>query len=324
MLTFDMIRTAADALVGVTRVTPLLESDLLNTRLGFRLLIKPECLQRTGSFKMRGAYTKIASLTKAERASGVVAFSSGNHAQGVAAAAMAMGVRATIIMPADAPAIKLRNTAEYGAEVITYDRETGDRAQIAKDVADRTGAVMVPPYDDYMLMSGQGTVGLEIAEQLDQLGVSADALVCPAGGGGLIAGVATAFAEMSAKTKIYSAEPENFDDTRRSLQAGERVGNEPGHSSVCDSIVTQTPGALTFPINQKLLSGGFVVTDDQALSAIHVLLDEMKVLAEPGGAVAFAAALNQADHMAGKTVVAIVSGGNADLQSALCRKDSPT
>ncbi len=316
MLTFAKIQTAARMLKDVTRVTPLLESELLNARLGFRLLIKPECLQKTGSFKIRGAFVTIASLSEEQRQAGVVAFSSGNHAQGVAAAAAVMRVEATIIMPSDAPAIKLQNTAAYGAKVITYDRETGDRAQIAKDIADATGAVMVPPYDDYALMSGQGTVGLEIAQQLQDLGTQADVLICPVGGGGLIAGTATAIKELSPRTKTYSAEPEHFDDTKRSLEAGERIGNAPGHSSICDSIVTQIPGALTFPINQQLLSGGYRVTNAETVGAMKTLSQELKIISEPGGSVAVAAAIQNQDDLAGKTVVAVVSGGNIDLDTA--------
>lgn len=315
MLDFDMIAKAARTLKGVTRVTPLLESELLNKRIGFRLLVKAECLQRTGSFKIRGAYVKIASLTDAERAAGVVAFSSGNHAQGVAAAASELGVASTIVMPDDAPAVKLRNTVEYGAKVITYDRVTGDRAKIARDVAEETGAVLVPPYDDYVLMSGQGTIGLEIANQLEQRNITADALVCPAGGGGLIAGIATAMRELAPETLVYSAEPENFDDTRRSLIAGERIGNEPGYDSICDSIVTQIPGEKTFPINKKLLAEGFSVSEADVVAAMQALANDLKIVAEPGGAAAAAAVLRNRERWKGKTVVAVVSGGNVDLDT---------
>lgn len=315
MLTFDMILEAARVLRGVTRVTPLLESELLNRRLGFRLLIKAECLQRTGSFKMRGAFVKIASLTVTERAAGVVAFSSGNHGQGVAAAAKAMGVKSTIVMPQDAPAIKLKNTADYGAMVVTYNRETGDRAQIARDLAEKTGAVLVPPYDDYILMSGQGTIGLEVEGQLSELGAAADALICPVGGGGLIAGVATAMSNLSPQVKVYAAEPEYFDDTRRSLDQGARVGNLPGHQSICDSIVTQIPGERTFPINQKLLSGGFAVSDAETVAAMRLLANEMKITAEPGGAAGVAAVLQSRAMWSGRTVVVVVSGGNVDLEA---------
>lgn len=315
MLDFEMISKAARTLKGVTRVTPLLESELLNKQLGFRLLVKAECLQRTGSFKIRGAYVKIASLSDQERSSGVVAFSSGNHAQGVAAAATELGVLSTIVMPEDAPAVKLRNTAEYGAKVITYDRITGDRAKIAQDVAEQTGAVLVPPYDDYVLMSGQGTIGIEIANQLSQRNISADALVCPAGGGGLIAGVATALKELAPETVLYSAEPEHFDDTRRSLVAGERIGNDPGHSSICDSIVTQIPGEKTFPINKSLLAGGFAVSESDVYLAMQALADHLKLVSEPGGAAAVAAVMHDAENWKGKTVVAVVSGGNVDLDA---------
>ncbi|AYG64162.1 threonine/serine dehydratase [Rhizobium jaguaris] len=315
MLEFSMILKASQVLAGVTRVTPLLESELLNRKIGFRLLVKAECLQRTGSFKIRGAYVKIASLSTEERAAGVVAFSSGNHAQGVAAAATEMGVPATIVMPEDAPAVKLRNTAEYGAKVITYDRVTGDRAKIARDIAAETGATLIPPYDDYVLMSGQGTIGLEVADQLAKLKTSADALVCPVGGGGLIAGIATAMAQASPGTKIYAAEPEHFDDTKRSLVAGKRIGNEPGHSSICDSIVTQIPGENTFPINQKLVAEGYAVSEADVIAAMHTLADDLKIVAEPGGATAVAAVLRDRKRWRGKTVVAIVSGGNVDLDT---------
>ena len=315
MLNFEMISKASRTLKGVTRITPLLESELLNKRIGFRLLVKAECLQRTGSFKIRGAYVKIASLTEAQRACGIVAFSSGNHAQGVAAAASELGIVATIVMPDDAPAIKLRNTSEYGARVITYDRVTGDRAKIARDLAEKTGAVLVPPYDDYILMSGQGTIGLEVANQLGQRDIAADALVCPAGGGGLIAGIATAMRELSPKTLIYSAEPENFDDTRRSLIAGERIGNEPDHNTICDAIVTQIPGEKTFPINKALVSEGFSVSDADVISAMKILAKDLKVISEPGAATAVAAVLRDQERWKGKTVVAVVSGGNVDLET---------
>ena len=313
MLDFKMIARAAQVLDKVARVTPLVESELLNRELWLRLLIKAESLQRTGSFKIRGAFVKIASLSVEERAAGVVAFSSGNHAQGVAAAATAMGIRSTIVMPGDAPAVKLRNTIEYGARVVTYDRRTGDRAQIAADIAAETGATLIPPYDDYVLMSGQGTVGLETARQLAELGASADALICPAGGGGLIAGVATAFQQLSPSTAIFSAEPEHFDDTRRSLIAGERVANEPGHESICDSIVTQIPGDKTFSINRGLLAGGFAVSEASVIAAMRTVADQMKIVAEPGAATSIAAVSNNRSKWQGRTVVAIVSGGNVDL-----------
>ena len=317
MLTFDMIAQAAERLQGVVNQTPLLESPLLNNALGFRLLIKPECLQKTGSFKIRGAYNKIASLDDRQRKAGVVAYSSGNHAQGVAAAANAKGVTAKIVMPADAPRIKLDNTAQWGAEVITYDRQTGDRAEIARDIAEKTGATLVPPYDDYYLMAGQGTAGLELAEQLDVLGVKADRVICPVGGGGLIAGLSTAMLSRHEDTEIWAAEPRNFDDTKRSLAAGMALSIEPGHSSICDSIVTARPGKLTFPINLKTLSGGYSVNEPDVVAAMRIIFAELKVVAEPGGAVSVAAALSNEEALQGQTVVALVSGGNVDMDSFL-------
>ena len=317
MLTFDMISQAAKQLKDVVIRTPLFESPLLNNALGFRLLIKSECLQKTGSFKIRGAYNKIASLNARQREAGVVAYSSGNHAQGVAAAASKMGVGAKIVMPADAPRIKLDNTAQWGAEVIIYDRQTGDRAEIAREIAEKTGATLVPPYDDYQLMAGQGTAGLEIVEQLDALGVHADRVICPVGGGGLIAGLSTAMLERHADTEIWAAEPLNFDDTKRSLEARTALPIDPGHSSICDSIVTTRPGNLTFPINLKNLSGGYSVNEPDVIAAMRILFTELKIIAEPGGAVSVAAAFSHKEALQGQTVVALVSGGNVDIDSFL-------
>ena len=317
MLTFDMISQAAKRLQDVVNRTPLFESPLLNNTLGFRLLIKSECLQKTGSFKIRGAYNMIASLNAKQREAGVVAYSSGNHAQGVAAAASKMGIGAKIVMPADAPRIKLNNTAQLGAEVIIYDRQTGDRAEIARKIAEKTGATLVPPYDDYQLMAGQGTAGLEIGEQLDALSLQADRIICPVGGGGLIAGLSTAILARHADTEIWAAEPVNFDDTKRSLEARTALSIELGHSSICDSIVTARPGKLTFSINLKNLSGGYSVTEQDIITAMRILFTEFKVIAEPGGAVAVAAALSDKELLQGQTVVALVSGGNVDIDSFL-------
>ena len=312
VFSFDMIKTAAGRLDKVVAPTSLLESDRVNEKLQARVLLKPECLQKTGSFKLRGAYNKIASLTDAERAAGVVAFSSGNHAQGVAAAAKALGVRATVIMPEDAPLIKQRNTREYGAEVILYDRYTESREELARITMEESGAILVPPYDDHEIMAGQGTVGLELAHQLEEIDVVAEHLICPAGGGGLIAGISTAFSKLSPATKIYSAEPENFDDTKRSLECGERVENEPGFTSICDSIVTQMPGILTFDVNKSLLSGGYALTELEVKHAMLLLFEEFKIVTEPGGAVAFAAALCNRMEFEGNSLAIVISGGNID------------
>lgn len=317
MLTGEMITHAAERLQDLVLRTPLMESPLLNSALGFRILIKSECLQKTGSFKIRGAYNKIISLNKTQREAGVVAYSSGNHAQGVAAAASVTRVAAKIVMPSDAPRIKLENTARWGAEVITYDRQTGDRAKIAKEITEKTGATLVPPYDDYELMAGQGTVGLEIAEQLDAIGVQADRVICPVGGGGLAAGLSVAMHSRHQGTEIWAAEPRNFDDTKRSLEAGTALPIIPGQSSICDSIVTAQPGKLTFPINLKTLSGGYAVDETEVLSAMRILFNELKIVAEPGGAVSLAAALSNKQALQGQTVVALVSGGNVDMDSFL-------
>ena len=313
MLTPDMIRRAADHLEGVVIRTPLLESPLLNDELGFRLLVKPECLQKTGSFKIRGAAYRVSRLSETQCRAGLVAYSSGNHAQCMAAAAGSRGIPATIVMPADAPRIKLDNTAKWGAELVLYDRETDDRAGIAASIAGETGAILVPPYDDYDLMAGHGTVGLEIVEQLDAIGARADRVICPVGGGGLIAGLSTAILASHAETGIYAAEPEHFDDTRRSLDAGTILSNEPGPGSICDSIVTDRPGALTFPINLKNLSGGYVVSEAEVISAMRRLFAGFKIVAEPGGAAAVAAALANRETLSGQIVVAVVSGGSVDM-----------
>lgn len=310
-----MITKAAEVLNGIVRRTPLLESERVNHFLGFRLLVKAECLQITGSFKIRGAYAKLSSLTDAQRKAGVVTFSSGNHGQGVAAAAASFGVPATVVMPSDAPITKLRNTQESGAHVVTYDRLTGDRAKIAQDIADKSGATVIPPYDDYVVMAGQGTIAIETIRQLSELATSLDFLVCPVGGGGLVAGIGTALAELSPLTAVCSAEPEDFDDTRRSIIARKRLENPPGGRSICDSIVTPTPGEKTFPINMKLLSLGIAVPEREVVAAMKLLAEEMKIIAEPGGAVAVAAAIAQRTKWGGKTVVAVVSGGNVDLSA---------
>ncbi|MEQ9491203.1 MAG: threonine/serine dehydratase [Alphaproteobacteria bacterium] len=310
--TIGDIEAAALTLNGKAVWTPLLESPLLNQRLGGRLLVKPECLQRTGSFKFRGAFNRISNLSKQETAGGVIAYSSGNHAQGVAAAAGVLGLPAVIVMPEDAPAIKIRNTRALGAEVVTYDRFGEDREAIADRIAAERGAAIVRPYDDPYIIAGQGTVGLEIAEDLEKLGVMADAVLAPCGGGGLISGTATALAAKCPDTPVYAVEPAEFDDTRRSLESGERQGNADGLSSICDALLSKMPGKLTFPINRALLAGAFGISDEQALAAMAVAFADLKLVVEPGGAVALAACLNGMVPLQGQCVVAVLSGGNVD------------
>jgi threonine dehydratase len=315
MIEISDIHRAAERLRGNVVRTPLIESDWLNNTLGGRVLFKAECLQRTGSFKIRGATNKLSSLDENERHRGVVAYSSGNHAQGVAAAAKLMEIEATIVMPRDVPEIKLANTRAYGASVVLYERETEDREAIAGDIARREGFVIVPPYNDELIIAGQGTVGLEILQQLQQGAIQADAILCPCGGGGLIAGVATAIKSSMPEIEIFAVEPQGFDDTRRSLLAGERLANAPGMSSICDAIVTPTPGELTFEINQKLLAGGFAVSDQAVIEAMQQAFTRLKLVVEPGGSVGLAALLSGAFPLEGRTVVVILSGGNMDIQS---------
>ncbi|MEH6526353.1 MAG: threonine/serine dehydratase [Sneathiella sp.] len=310
--TYQSILEAAQNLRGIARKTPLLESHALNKEIGARLLLKCETLQHTGSFKFRGAYNTLSRLSPDQKKNGVFAYSSGNHAQGVALSAQMLGIRATILMPEDTPQIKMDNTRGYGAKVITYDRYTESREEIGRKIADENGLTLVKPYDNHFVISGQGTTGIEIAEQLIEQNASADICVCPAGGGGLIAGASLALQELSPSTKVYSAEPEYFDDTKISLERGTRVANASGNKSICDAIVTPMPGEITFPVNKKTLSGGLMVTDSEAKSAIRAAFHHFKCVVEPGGAVALAALLTNKVDIKGKTVVAVASGGNVD------------
>lgn len=310
--TAEDVDAAAARLAPVVRQTPLLESDRLNDRLGGRLLIKPECLQRTGSFKFRGAYNRISQLDDAAKKRGVVAFSSGNHAQGVAAAARMLGVSATIVMPSDAPAIKIANTKADGATVVPYERADANRAEIARKLVAETGATLVPPYDDPHIIAGQGTVGRETAGQAAELGIQFDVFLAPCSGGGLISGCALAFSAASPTTEIYSVEPEGFDDTARSLASGERQEIEPGAASICDALLVETPGDITFAINQRLLTGGLAVSDDETRRAMQVIFQEFKLAAEPSGATALAAVLEGRIEAKGRTIAVVISGGNVD------------
>jgi threonine dehydratase len=306
------LEAAARRLAGKAVLTPLLESALLNDRLGGRLLVKAETLQRTGSFKFRGACNRIALIPEADRARGVIAYSSGNHAQGVAAAARLFGIPATIVMPSDAPRIKLANTKALGASVVLYDRVREAREEIGARLAAETGATLVKPYDDPGVIAGQGTAGLEIADQAAAIGAAVDACVVCCGGGGLVAGVALGLSARGSGAAVLAAEPAGFDDTARSLAAGRRIGNEPGGKSFCDAILTPIPGEVTFEVNRRLLAGGVAVTDAEVADAMRVAFEHLKIVVEPGGAVAIAAALSGKVPVAGRTVVAVASGGNVD------------
>ncbi len=309
---FSDLRAAAERLRGQAMVTPLLSSAMLDAMTGMRLLLKAECLQVTGSFKFRGAYNAISAMPTELRKAGVVACSSGNHAQGVAEAARRFGIAATIVMPTNAPQLKIDRTRRSGATIVPYDRATGDRDDIADEISQSTGAQLVHPYDNPFVIAGQGTCGLEICDQLDALGQVPDRVLVCTGGGGLTAGVTLAIHERFPDARIYSCEPEGFDDHRRSLQAGERVENTLRGGSACDALLSPSPGEMTFAINRQHLSGGFAVSDSQAFEAMRVAFEEMKIVLEPGGAVALAAALANAGNWQGETVVCVLSGGNAD------------
>ena len=309
----DDIHDAAGRIAGLAVRTPLLSSPQIDARFGAQVLFKPECLQRTGSFKFRGACNAIASLSEADAARGVVAFSSGNHAQGVAAAATAFGSSAKIVMPADAPAIKLGNTAAFGGEVITYDRYTEDRAAIAAAVADAEGRTLIPPFDYGPVIAGQGTVGLEIAADLAARDLTPDIVLCPCGGGGLIAGMSLAVTERFPDADIWAVEPDGYDDTMRSLRSGTREQADTGQPSICDALLSPSPGELTFAINERTLAGGIGVAEDKVREAMRVAFRDLKLVVEPGGAVGLAALLSgQPSDIAGKTVVVVISGGNVD------------
>jgi len=311
---FADVEAAAGRLAGHAITTPLIESPALNERLGGRVLIKPETLQRVGAFKFRGAYNRLSQLTTAERVGGVVAFSSGNHAQGVALAARLLAMPALIVMPADAPKVKVTATRAYGAEVRFYDRATDDREALAAAAAVERRAVVVPAFDDPHIIAGQGTVGLEIAQQAQALGASVDLLLGPVGGGGLMAGASLAMSALSPATQLFGVEPAGFDDTRRSFEAGERVGAPPAPRSLCDALESPMPGVLTFPILRRNLTGLLAVTDAEVAEAMRVAFITLKLVVEPGGAVALAALLAGKADLKGKTAAIILSGGNVDSE----------
>lgn len=306
---------AAARLKGLAVETPLLRSDALDAAAGVPVFVKAECLQRTGSFKFRGAYNRLSRLSAEERTAGVVAFSSGNHAQGVADAARLVGCPAVIVMPADAPAIKVEATRAYGAEVVLYDRFTQSREAIAARIGEERSAVVVPSFDDPFIIAGQGTVGLETARQLETLGLTATDLICPVSGGGLMAGIGLGFEPLSPGARLWSAEPAGFDDHARSLVAHERVSNRAEARSLCDALLAPQPGALTWPINSARLAGGLAASDEEALAAMAFAFRHLKVVLEPGGAVALAALLAGRLPHRGGVVVVVASGGNVDPET---------
>jgi threonine dehydratase len=309
---FADVQEAAARLDGRAVRTPLIESPALNACAGGRVLLKPEALQVSGSFKFRGAYNRISRLSEAERARGVVAYSSGNHAQGVAAAARIVGAPALIVMPSDAPAVKVAGVRAFGGEVRFYDRWTESREAIGAEIARERGSVLVPPFDDFHVIAGQGTVGLELAEQAEALGARLDAVYCGASGGGLIAGVGLSLEALTPQTALYVVEPEAYDDHRRSLEAGERTTHEKGAVSICDALMAPLPGEITFPINRERLKGALGVSDAEVAEAMRFAFSTLKLVVEPGGAVSLAALLAGKIDVGGKTIGVVLSGGNVD------------
>ncbi|MFN4143812.1 threonine/serine dehydratase [Aestuariivirga sp.] len=309
---FSDIEKAARRLERFAVRTPVIESPKLNAMTGGRILIKAECLQRTGSFKFRGAWNRISQLDAAAAPGGVVAYSSGNHAQGVAAAAEIRGLPALIVMPADTPRIKQDNARSYGAEVITYDRATQSREEIAQRYVKERGAVLVPPFDDPDIIAGQGTAGLELAEEAASRGVHLDDVLVCCSGGGLTAGVALAVEAKSPGTKVHTVEPEGFEDYARSLASGRIERNEKATGSICDALMAVSPGEMTFAINKRLLGEGLAVSDAEAAEAVRFAFEVLKLVAEPGGAVALAAVLTRRIATRDRAVGVILSGGNCD------------
>jgi threonine dehydratase len=308
------IEQAAERLDGVSVHTPLLQNFELDQVAGGTVLIKPECLQVAGAFKIRGAYNRLSQLSEQEASNGVVAWSSGNHAQGVAAAGAMLGIKTAIVMPEDAPKAKIENTRRLGGEVITYDRYTGDREAIARKLAAERDAALVPSYDHEHIIAGQGTVGLEIADDSIGLGLVPGQVLIPCGGGGLSSGSALALKSRLPDVDVYAVEPEDFDDTARSFQSGNRERIDDSARSICDALQTPMPGELTFEINQRLLAGVLTVSDDEVRAAIRFAFRNLKLVVEPGGAVALAAVLSGKLQTAGKITVIVLSGGNIDLE----------
>ena len=309
-MNIDLIEAAARRMAGHVRRTPLLNAPLLDKAVGRRVFVKAECLQVTGSFKARGGWSAVSALAPEARASGVIAYSSGNHAQGVAHAAARHGSPCVILMPSDAPQVKIANTRAYGAEVVLYDRAAEDRDAIGAKIAADRGLTLIKPYDDPQVIAGQGTVGLELAEQAAQAGVAeAPVFVC-CGGGGLSSGIALALEARAPGLQVRTAEPQGFDDMARSLASGQRQRNTAPSGSICDAILTPTPGELTLPILSRLAGPGAVITDDQALQAMALAFTPLRIALEPGGAAALAAA-RFGDDLPG-TVIAVATGGNVD------------
>jgi len=314
-----MIPSFADIIAAQARIapyavrTPLVESWQLNALTGGRVFLKLETLQRTGSFKFRGACNRLAMIPQSERAKGVVAFSSGNHAQGVAAAAQLFGMPALIVMPSDAPRPKIEGTRAFGAEIVEYDRLGDDREAIAAKICAERGAVLVKPFDDAGIIAGQGTTGLEIAEDAARFGVTLNEVLSPCSGGGLVSGLALALKGAGSAARVHSVEPQNFDGMKRSLEVGERVQAPGGKLSIADALMAPIPGVLVFELAKDVLAPGFAVSDAELERAVAFAAQKLKLLIEPGGAAALAALLAGRVEVKGKAVALVLSGGNAEF-----------
>ncbi len=307
-VSLDDTRRAATLLQGIVHRTPILENNDVNALLGGRLLLKAENFQRTGAFKIRGAYHRMLQLSAPERSRGAVTYSSGNHALGVARAAQLLGSSTVVVMPSDVPEAKMHAVRSLGAEIVTFERDHEDSADIVTRIQEKTGRIEVPPSAHAQVLAGAGTAALELFEDADPL----DAVLVPCGGGGLTAATAIVSAEVSPKTQVFAAEPTIFDDTRRSLEAGQRVANPKGQRTICDAIMTPIPNAVTFPINHALLAGGVVANDEEVRDAMRFAFEHFKIVAEPGAVVGLAAILNGRIDIKGRTVATIITGRNID------------
>jgi threonine dehydratase len=311
--TFADVEAAAARIAPFAFKTPLVENADLNAKLGARVLLKLETLQRTGSFKFRGALNRIAKIPLADRAKGVVAFSSGNHAQGVAAAAALFDVPALIVMPRDAPRAKLEGTKAYGAEIVFYDRAKDDREAIALALCEERGATLVRPFDDPDIVAGQGTVGLEIAQDAAARGVALDAVLAPCSGGGLIGGIALAFSALSPATRMVSVEVENYDGMRRSLAAGARIAAPGGALSIADGLMAPIPGEIPFALAKRHLTDALAVGDLELMYSVAYAAQTLKLLVEASGAAGLAALISGTYPVSGKTVAVVLTGANCDI-----------
>ena len=316
-ISFQDVEKAAVRLKGKTKPTPLMRSDVIDILTGKNVWFKPECTQKVGAFKYRGAYNRLSAMSTEERARGVVAFSSGNHAQGVARAAKELGMSAIIVMPEDAPKIKVAGVIRDGAEIIFYDRLTENREQISAQISKDQGRIIVPSYDDPYIIAGQGTTGLEIMQEAKAKGINLDAVITPMGGGGLCAGAGTAVKALSPKTQIFGAEPDAYNDHQLSLRAGKRIAYKTAPPTLCDAIMTPIPGELTFPINHENLTDVFTASDRDCLIAMAIIKKELGIQVEPGGVIGFAAILNGAfDDLDVRSICVVLSGGNVDPEVA--------